>query len=371
LAIDVPGSLAYVRRRPTPDDDPGTRARAIAITEYGGAERLTNIDLPVSDIAADQVPTSVRAAGVGPWDYLIREGRLGTSASFPLTLGFEVAGTVERLGDQVSGLAVGDEVYSYCWPAGGYAEFVAANQSAVAHKPTTLDFVHAAAVPVCGLTAHQGIVDELGVSDGDTVLLIGAAGGVGSFAVQIAAARSARVIAHARPENADYVRNLGAAELVDYGNDDWPATVRDAHPDGVDAVLDCVGGQSLAKGLGAVRAGGRVASIVVYPPPPPAPDGVTFRTFGGHADRQRLDALAALVDAGELQVSVQAVLELEQAAAAHGLLDAARCTASSCCASNHSYEGVISVSDRSTADADRLLQRLAGNDIPLPNKGAT
>jgi NADPH:quinone reductase-like Zn-dependent oxidoreductase len=293
--------------------------RAAAIRAFGGPDKIEEMELPKPEAGAGQLLVHVKAAGVGPWDIGAREGHFGP-LEFPHILGFEAAGVIEAVAPDVSGFEVGEEVYTYCFPSGGYAEYVATKADATAAKPKSLEFVEAAAVPVSGLSAYQGVVDELGISGGQSILIAGAAGGVGTYAVQVAAAQGATVIAHARRENHDFLRELGADEVVDYRDDDWVSQVRAAHPGGVDALLDTIGGAALAACLEAVRDGGKAASLIPGPPPE-APRGIQFHQFNGIPDGARLGLLAQLIDAGSLRVVVQEVVPLSRAADAHKMLE--------------------------------------------------
>src|SRR5919206_5319578 len=196
--------------------------RAIAIEGFGGIERLKLVDLPTPEPGSDDVLIRVRAAGVGPWDVKTREGLFG-KRSFPCVLGIETSGIVEGAGENVADLREGDEVYVYS--GGCYAEYVAAPAQKVAHKPASLSFEEAAGVPVAGSTAYQGIVEEIGLKEGEAVLIVGATGGVGTMAGQIATSLGARVLGTASSRNHDYLLSLGATEAIDY-HEDWVAVVR-------------------------------------------------------------------------------------------------------------------------------------------------
>ncbi|GAA3764809.1 NADP-dependent oxidoreductase [Salinactinospora qingdaonensis] len=274
----------------------------------------------------------VEAAGVGFWDAMSREGRFG-EMDFPYVPGFETAGVVESTGAKVTGLAVGDEVYAFDFPGGGYAEYRAISAATAVRKPASLSFAEAAAIPVAGITAHQGILDVLGLREDETVLVTAAAGGVGTFAVQIASAvAGARVVGTATPANHDYLAELGAAAAVDYRDDAWPRAVREAAGGAVDAVLDCAGGevnpQILSRAFETVRDGGRVAylpSLADEPLPenePAPPRGISARFFGAEPDAERLARLAELFDAGTLTVHLEEVIALEEAARAQERVEA-------------------------------------------------
>ncbi len=294
--------------------------RAIAIEEFGGSDKLQLVDLPTPEPGAEEVLIRVRAAGVGPWDVMSRQGVFG-DREFPFVPGFEPAGVVEMVGSGVEDFSEGDEVYAYRFPGGGYAEYLTAAQGVTARKPASLSFEKAAGVPVAGTTAHQGLVDELGVREGETVLIAGASGGVGSFAVQIAAnILGARVIGTASARNHEYLRELGVEEAIDY-NGDWVTAVRDVAPDGVDAVLVCAGGDTLLRSFETVRDGGRVAYIVPVEEEPEPPRGISAHFFSAQPDGGRLSALASMFDAGQLRVNLQEVVPLEEAARAQDIVE--------------------------------------------------
>ncbi|QGQ20464.1 zinc-binding dehydrogenase [Cellulomonas sp. JZ18] len=290
--------------------------RAITYSRYGGPDVLELTEQPTPKVGPDSVLVRVRAASVNPVDWKMRAGYLDQvmDVTFPVVPGWDVAGVVERVGLDTPELQVGDEVYGYVrkdWVQGGtFAELVAAPVRTLARKPASLSFEEAAAVPLAGLTAYQSI-ERAGVRAGQTVLVHAAAGGVGQFAVQVAAARGARVIGTASERNHDHLRALGAEPVV-YG-EGLVDRVRALAPQGVDVVLD-YGSDDLVPTTRAVLAeGGTVASIV---------DAAARDELGGHYVWVRpstadLDALSALADAGRLRVDVAEVFDLADAAAAH------------------------------------------------------
>jgi len=291
--------------------------RAIAYSRYGGPDVLELRDLPDPKVGPDSVLVRVRATSVNPVDWKVREGYLDglMDVVFPVVPGWDVAGVVEKVGLDTPEFSVGDEVYGYVRKdvvgGGTTAELVAAPVRTLARKPTSLSWEEAAAVPLAGLTAYQTL-RRLGVTDGDTVLVHNAAGGVGSFAVQIAKAIGARVIGTASPARHDFVRDLGA-EPVPYG-DGLVDAVRALAPDGVDVVADFVGGgvatTTPAVGTADVRLGS-VADAGV------AKLGGT--NFWVRPDAADLAALADLIDAGSVKVHVARTFPLEEAATAHEL----------------------------------------------------
>ncbi|MFE9421902.1 NADP-dependent oxidoreductase [Kitasatospora sp. NPDC006697] len=292
--------------------------KAIAIQRYGGPEVVEYIDLPDPKLGPDGVLVRVKAAGVNPVDWKIREGGVdgAMDVHFPLIMGWDVAGVVERVGPGVTEYQVGDKVIGYvrkdAVEHGTYAELVAAPVRTLAHKPASLDWAQAGGLPLAGLTAYQGLHRALAVKPGETVLVHAAAGGVGSFATQIAVALGARVIGTSGQHNHEYLRSLGA-EPVLYGSG-LVDRVRALAPQGVDAAFDLVGGAALAASRELVEDPGRIASI--------ADPGVL--ELGGRfvfvrPDTADLTALGELADAGRLTVNVAATFPLSQAASAQAL----------------------------------------------------
>ncbi len=292
--------------------------KAIAIRQYGGPEVVEYTDLPDPKVGPDSVLVRVRAAGVNPVDWKIREGHLDgiLDARFPLVMGWDVAGVVRAVGGGVTEFAPGDEVIGYVRKDGvehgTYAELVAAPVRTLARKPAALGWDQAGGLPLAGLTAYQGLVRALRVQEGETVLIHAAAGGVGHLAVQIARSLGARVIGTAGERNHGYLRELGA-EPVAYG-DGLAERVRGLAPGGVDAALALVGGDAVEVSAGLVRDPARIASVADY--------GVVAR--GGRylwtrPDAADLDALSRLADEGRLTVTVASTFPLAQAASAQAL----------------------------------------------------
>ena len=295
--------------------------RAIAINEYGGPEILQLVDVPEPIVGPDVVLVRARAAGVNPVDFKVRKGGLESRfpCHFPLIPGWDVAGVVEAVGPAVPELSEGDEVVGYVrrdhiqW--GTYAELVSAPVRTLAPKPASLSWTQAAALPLAALTAWQTLTRVLGVGEDDVVLVHAAAGGVGSFAVQLAQILGARVIGTASEANGEHLRALGAEPVV-YG-DRLAERVRAVAPEGVTAVLDLVGGEALDVSPQLLREGGRLASVI---------DPVRVRELGGaywfvRPDPDGLATLSRLVDAGRLAVHVERTYSLEQAADAHRLIE--------------------------------------------------
>jgi NADPH:quinone reductase len=281
--------------------------------QLGGIDDVELAEQPDPAPAAGQVLIRVHGAGVGPWDVGFVSGAF-PGVPVPFVPGQEVAGVVESAFNG-AGVQPGERVYASLFPAGGgFAELALAPAGRVAPMPDQASFTEAAALVIAGGTAHAGLVDVGRLQAGEIVLITAAAGGVGSLAVQIATAVGARPLAVASPANHDYLRRLGASEVFDYHAADWVEQVRAAVPGGVDVLFDAAGGATRDQALGAVRDGGRAIFIVLYSPPPAQLErGITGESFAANVDRDRLEALAGLVDAGKLRPQVEAVLPLEQA----------------------------------------------------------
>ncbi|GCD41648.1 NADP-dependent oxidoreductase [Streptomyces paromomycinus] len=288
--------------------------KAIITHSYGDPGQLTWTDRPDPKVGPDSVLVRVKAVGVNPVDWKVLAGHLDPlmNVHFPLIPGWDVAGVVERTGLDATEFAVGDEVVGYVRKDevqhGTFAELVAAPVRTLARKPAALSWQQAAGLPLAGLTALQ-VLDRVGVTKGETVLVHAASGGVGSLGAQIAVARGARVIGTASERNHDFLRSLGA-EPVTYG-DGLAGRVRELAPDGVDAAVDFVGNGVIDVSQELLRDTSRVASI--------ADNDVLEK--GGHMvwvrpDSAGLAALGDLADAGKLTVHVDTVLPLSQAAEA-------------------------------------------------------
>ncbi|MGW0331072.1 NADP-dependent oxidoreductase [Streptomyces sp. NPDC003011] len=286
--------------------------KAITLQRYGQDPELGEHAEP--KVAPGEVLVRVKAAGVNPVDWKLADGHLDAlmETHFPLIPGWDVAGVVERVGLDVEEFAPGDEVFGYVRKdsvqLGSYAELVSAHVRMLARKPASLSWEEAAGVPLAGLTAYQSI-KRVGIGAGETVLVHAAAGGVGMFAVQIAAALGARVIGTASERNHDFVRALGA-EPVSYG-DGLADRIRALAPDGVDAALDFVGEDAVEVSREVLKSPERVASVV----------DAGAAEKGGHyvwvrPDPADLTALAELADQGRLSVTVDRALPLAEAAEA-------------------------------------------------------
>jgi NADPH:quinone reductase-like Zn-dependent oxidoreductase len=293
--------------------------KGAAIDRAGGPEVIALHTLPVPRPEADEVVIAIDTAGVASWDvYLRTHPQAIKHSAFPLVLGTDGAGTVAAVGERVKRFKVGDQVYSYSWdnPHGGfYAEYVAVPAERVGHVPRGLTLQQAGGVATTGLTALQGIDDALHLKSGDTLIIHGASGGVGSLALQFAKLRGVKVLATASGEDGlTFVKGLGADAVVDGRKGDILAAARAFAPAGVDAVLAFAGGDSLERCIEALRAGGRIA----YPygvEPEPKPRDVTGAVIRYNAvpGPQEFERLNRAIEAVKLKVPIEAEFPLAQA----------------------------------------------------------
>lgn len=292
--------------------------KAARIHHFGPPNAIVLDEVPCPTPKEGELVVRTAAAGVGPWDALIREGKGVVQLSFPIILGSDLAGIVESVGPGVIQIKPGDEVFGVTNTQfhGAYAEYATASAQTVAAKPRTLSFVEAASVPVVAVTAYQMLFDYARMRPGQAVLIHGAAGNVGAFAVQLAKQAEMQVFATAGPADLDYVRGLGAEMAVNYKT----TTFEDAVSP-VDAVLDTVGGETQHRSFRALKPGGILVSVVSTPPRTAGFRSVFFLV---DVTAARLDALARLLDSRKLAVEVGDVLPLEEARSAHEMLAGAR-----------------------------------------------
>ncbi|HKF68458.1 MAG TPA: NADP-dependent oxidoreductase [Vicinamibacterales bacterium] len=276
--------------------------------------------MPQPQPAAGQLLVRVKAAGVGHWDALIREGKVRLQP-LPLIPGSELAGTVAAIGADVSGFNLGDEVYGATNEqfSGAYAEYALASARRIAPKPKTLSFIEAASAPIVTVTAWQMLFEYAHVAAGQTVLIHGAAGNVGAYAVQLANQAGLHVVATTGSVDLDYVRGLGAETVVDYKKERFEQSVT-----GVDVVLDTVGGDAQQRSLGVLKPGGILVSVV-SPVPEAAQIRYSVRAAYFYVDVTiaRLNTITELFDSAKLVTDVGTVLPLEDARLAHEMLGGA------------------------------------------------
>src|SRR6266699_1940584 len=293
------------------------RMKAAGIDAFGGEVQLLELAAPASP-APDEVVISVRAAGVGNWDEIVRVGGWDVGRRPPLALGVEAAGVVVAVGEEVTSLAPGDEVLTHPLPLrhqGTWSELLVAPAALVVRKPGAVPWETAAAFPVPALTADQALSEAAPSPAGEWVLVHGAGGVTGGLVVQLAVARGATVVATAGPSSESRIRAYGARVVFDYHDPKWPARVRDAAPGGggVGAAVNAARGGAAAA-LRAVAGDGRLATITGDPPPPER--GVAVVDVYVRADGARLAALVATLAQGLLSLHVAATRPLAQAATA-------------------------------------------------------
>ena len=269
-----------------------------------------------------EVLVRVKASGVGPWDGWIREGKSVLPQPLPLTLGSDLSGVVEEVGTGVDDIKVGDKVFGVTNPrfTGANAEYALASARMIAAKPKSITHIEAASMPVVAVTAWQMLFDHGGVRPDQTVLILGAAGNVGSYAVQLAHAAGARVIASAASDETDYVRSLGAERVFDGRAQGLPNDTKD-----VDVIIDAVGGEAQTQALKTLRIGGILISAVSQP------DQSTANRLGVKAAFMLVDvtstalkSITELLEAKKLRTNVGTVLGLAELRCAHEMLDGLR-----------------------------------------------
>lgn len=274
-------------------------------------------DMPEPVINPEDVLIRVYSTSINPIDWKIRQGQRkdGPQRSFPLILGWDVSGIVEKIGSAVTSFKVGDEVWGRpdTTRNGTYAEFVAVRAGEIAYKPKTIDHSVAAAVPLAGLTAWQGIFDHGKLQAGQKILIHGAAGGVGTFAVQLAKWKGAYVIGTASGKNASFLKELGVSEVIDYKTEHFEEKLKD-----IDVVFDTIGGETQAKSLKVLKSGGILVSTVGIK------DMEALKAKAIHGEQymakslpDQLKQLAELIDAGKIKPVIAQVLPLKEAAKGH------------------------------------------------------
>ncbi len=303
--------------------------RAVAIDEFGGVEKIKPRQLPVPEVATDEILVRVESAGVGAWDPFEREGgfakEFGMQAKFPYVLGSDGAGTVEEVGDRVNNLKRGDRVYgiNLMNPKGGfYAEYTVIKANNAAVIPHALSTRNAGVLAVDGITALNGLDKTLHLKAGESILILGASGGIGHLAVQLAKRMKARVLAVASgPDGVEFVKHLGADKVIDGHRDDISKAAREFAPDGLDAALLTSGGKAAEQAIAALRKGGRAAYPNGVEDPPDARDGVKVVSYNGEPDPQAFAKLNELIDGGPFEVHIARTFKLEDAAEAQQALD--------------------------------------------------
>jgi NADPH:quinone reductase-like Zn-dependent oxidoreductase len=295
---------------------PAKTMKAVRIHKFGGPEVIVIDELPIPSPGPGELVVRVAAAGVGPWDALVREGKSKVSPPPPLTLGSDLSGAVEAVGAGVAEFKVGDQVYGVTNPqfCGANAEYAVASVAMIARKPERISHIEAASAPVVAVTAWQMLFDYAKVTTGQRILILGAAGNVGAYVVQLGARAKLHVVATAGSKDTEYVRSLGAETIVDIEAGKFDDSVSP-----VDAVIDTVGGETRDRSFHILKHGGILVSSVSGDPLPERSD---VRTVFFYVDvtTATLDKIRELVDGGELVTHVGTVLPLEKARTAHEML---------------------------------------------------
>lgn len=302
------------------------RMHAIVQSAFGGPDVLTHQETDIPEPGPGEVLLRVAGAGVNPGDAALRAGRVPGLVTLPWTPGNDVAGVVERLGRGVTRFAPGDEVYGMLAVTrrGAYAQYTAVPAAALAPKPKNLDLVNAAAVPLVAFTAWQALAVLARVRPGDRVLVHAAAGGVGHVAVQLAKELGAHVIGTARAANHDFLRDMGADELVDYTTTDFRTAVTP-----VDTVLDLVGGSYGPRSLDVLRPGGLLIGASIDPgtdEQQAAARALRYVWVTAEPSGEVLERITERIETGRLRVTVQRTYPLAEAAAAHRAIEGKRTT---------------------------------------------
>jgi NADPH:quinone reductase-like Zn-dependent oxidoreductase len=287
--------------------------KAVVIHEYGGPEVLKYEDIPRPEPNDDQLLIRVIAAGVNPVDSMIRSGMFAKEGNraFPIILGGDVAGVVEKVGSKIKKFKAGDPVFAYVSldNSGGYAQYALVTEREAAPKPKSLTYVEAAAMPIVAITAWQALIDTAKLSAGQTVLVHGGSGGVGSFAIQIAKARGAKVIATASTANQDFLKQLGADVAIDYTKQKFEDVAKD-----VDVVLDSIGRDTLARSYGVVKKGGLIVSLVARPKESELEKhGIRGAALNVEPNSEELAEIGKLIDDKKIKVIVSQTFPLSEA----------------------------------------------------------
>jgi NADPH:quinone reductase-like Zn-dependent oxidoreductase len=313
---------------PVPSISAGGRTmKAARVHHWGSPDIIVLESIEVADPGEKEILVRVHAAGVGPWDALVRTGNSGLRQTLPLTLGAEVSGVVEQAGPRTTGFAVGDEVFgaTNAMFVGGYAEYAVASAGMIALKPAELSHFEAASMPVVAVTAWQMLFDRAKVREGQTVVIHGGAGNVGAYAVQLARASKLHVIATVHGDDADYVRGLGADEVIDTGSNDFGAKGFGGFAQRADTVIDTVGGNTQDQLFTLVKPGGIIVSSVVRPNARRAEQhGVRPDYFIVDVNTAQLAQIADMIKRKEIRSAVGSILPLGDVRAAHEMLAGTR-----------------------------------------------
>src|SRR5713101_1171652 len=294
----------------------GPMMKAIVMHNYGGPDVLKFEDVPRPEPKESEILVRVVATGVNPVDGMVRAGMFAKYAKtpFPMIPGYDIAGIVEKTGTKIAKFKKGDSIYAYMSlkHGGGYAEYAVATKGEASPKPKSLTFEEAAAVPIVALTAWQALIDNAKLSAGQSVLIHGGSGGVGTFAIQIAKARGAKVFATASTANQDLLKQLGADVAIDYTKQKFEDVAKN-----VDVVLDCVGQDTLQRSYGVVKKGGFIVTIVASPAPAELEKhGIRGSSLSVAPNSEELAEISKLIEEKKIKVIISLTLPLTDAAKA-------------------------------------------------------
>ncbi len=288
--------------------------RAAQINAFGDKDALQIHQVPKPVAGPGQALVEVHAASVNPFDWKLRSGQVG-DITFPATLGGDFSGVIVEIGEGATQLAVGQAVYGQADAMGGqgsFAEYTPVKVSSISPKPQGVDFLNAAALPLTAVSAYQALVDTLHLQSGQKILIHGGAGGIGGFAIQLAKHLGAHVVTTAAPQDVDYVRQLGAEEVIDYTSQKFEEQIQ-----GCDAVFDTIGGDTYIRSFTVLKSGGQIVSMLEQPNIELAEKHhVTAYRQLTRVTTQRLEAITKLVDKGVLKITIDKVYPFEQVAEA-------------------------------------------------------
>ncbi len=291
--------------------------QAAAYDEFGGADKIKISTLDIPEVKEGEVLIRIKAAGVNPVDSVVREGYLSSfiPVVFPAIPGWDVAGVVEERGFSARRFNVGDEVYAYARRPtvqyGTFAEYLVLPESYLAHRPRTISWEEAAGIPLVGLTAYQSLYDAGNLQENQTVLILGASGGVGSLGIQLAKARGARVIGVASQKNHRFMQELGADHTLDYQNTNLGEEVKQIYPAGVNLIFDCASGETLQQSLSALKPTGKLVSILNQGQD--LDPAIQFQYVFVEPNARQLEHLRDLAETGKLRVHVSQTFPLAAA----------------------------------------------------------
>lgn len=296
------------------------RMRAAFYEAFGDAGNIKVGELEIPEVKEGEVLVRVKAAAVNPVDAAVRKGLLKDfiPTHFPAIPGWDMAGVVEQTGFSARRFRPGDEVYAYArrpvvqW--GTFAEYIVIPESYLALRPQTISWEETAGIPLVGLTAYQSLYDAGGLQQGQSVLILGASGGVGTLGIQLAKAKGAKVIGVASEKNHSFMRELGADQTIDYHDNDIAGAVKDLYPDGVDLIFDAASGETLHKSIPALKKGGTLVSILH--PGQGLDKSINFRYVFVEPNSVQLDHMRQMADEGKLKVHVSHTYRLDQTAEA-------------------------------------------------------